>query len=203
MPTIYRIQCKACGKGPKVDNGLAGWVATDGREGGEILPDGYLALRLDDGEFKPLPHPAEASTLRGLGFTWKEAARQNRLFRVTFKICRTCGCLCEERQHNDWRTGCLAALISIPLTMILLKFVVNCSWGASLFGAYLSTFAIFGVVSLFNWTRWRKPNRELKLKKCPRCGMAEFTTISRAAGKALMCPHCQTQNMRCNVAGIS
>jgi hypothetical protein len=203
MPTIFRIKCKACGNGPNVDDGLAGWVTTDGRQGGQILPEGYLAIRLDSGEFKPLPHPAEESTLRGLGFTWNEAARQNRLFRVTFKICRRCGYLYEERQRHDWRTGCLAAVISVPLTVVLLKFVFNYGWGASLVGAYLSMLAIFGIVSLFNWTRWRKPNRELKLKECSKCGMAEFTTISRATGKAFMCPHCQTQNMQVTVAGIS
>jgi hypothetical protein len=203
MPNIYRMQCTACGKAPRVEGVLAGWVATDGREGGQILPDGYLALRLDNGEFKPLPHPAEASTLRQLGFTWTEASRQSRLFRVTFKICRKCGALYEERQHHDSKTGCLAAVISIPITVATLKFGFGRSWGLSLFSAYGVMLGVLGLVSLGNWLRWRKQNGELKLASCAKCQAKDFATIPKVARQVLMCSHCQTKNVHCNLAGLS
>lgn len=201
MPTIYRIQCSACGKGPKADNGLAGWVTSDGCQGGEVFPEGYLAVRLDDGALKPLPHPIESSTLQGLGLTWVEATRQNRLFRVTFKICQKCGRFHTERQHHDPRTGCLIALTVAPIMVAALKYVAKLSWGSSLFGAYPGMVAIVGMIWLINWLRWRKQNSELKLSGCSNCGCANLATISKMAGKVLMCPHCQTQNMHCVVAG--
>jgi|GEM_PF-3058400 len=203
MPTIYRLQCAACGKSPEVEGALAGWVTTDGGEGGQILPDGYLALRLDNGEFKPLPHPVEASTLRQLGFTWAGAARQSRLFRVTFKICQTCGTLHEERQHQGSQTGCLVATVSIPVSVITLKFGFGHSWGSSLFSAYGLMLGVIGLVSLVNWLRWRSKNAELKLASCAKCQSKAFITIPKAVRQVLMCPHCMTQNVRCNIAGMS
>lgn len=203
MPSIYRLQCTACGKAPGADGTLAGWVTTDGREGGQILPDGYLALRLDSGEFKPLPHPAEASTLQRLGFTWAEASRQSRLFRVTFKICCHCGALHEEPQHHDLQTGCLAATISIPITIMSLKFGFGRSWGSSLFSSYGVMLGIMGLVPLGNWLRWRKQNIKLKLVKCAQCRADDFITLPKACRRVLMCSHCQTQNLHCNSAGIS
>lgn len=203
MPTVYRLKCAACGTTPKVEGALAGWFTTDGQEGGQILPDGYVAVRLDNGEFRPLPHPAEDTTLRQMGFTWTEASRQNRLFRITFKICRQCGALHEERQHHDAKTGCLAAVISIPITVMTLRFVLGRSWGLSLFSAYGAMLGVLGLVSLVNWLRWRRQNQELKLTRCVTCQGRDFTTIPKIVRQVLMCPHCHTKNMHCNIAGIS
>lgn len=203
MPTIYRLQCDACGKSPEVESALAGWVTTDGRKEGRILPDGYLAVRLDNGEFKPLPHPVEDSTLRQLGFTWAGAAKQSKLFRVTFKICHTCGTLHEERQHQDSRTGCLVATVSIPISVITLKFGFGQSFGSALFGAFMATMVVMGIFLLANWLRWRSRNDELKLASCAKCHSKKFITIPKAVRQVLMCPHCMTQNLRCNIAGMS
>ena len=203
MPTIYSIQCTSCGEGPGADNGLAGWVRADGRKGGKVFPEGYLAVRLDDGTLKPLPHPIESSALQGLGLTSAQVARQNRLFRVTFKICRKCGCLHTERKLDDPRTGCLIAMTLGPIMVAVLRYVAKVSWSSALFGAYLGMVAITGMIGLINWLRWRKQNFELHLSSCSKCGGADLATIPKVAGQVLMCPHCQTQTMRCDLVGKS
>lgn len=86
-----------------------------------VLPEGYLAIKLDSGEFKPLPHPAETSTLKSLGYNWNSAARQGRLYRVTFKICKKCGTFHEECQHHNGMAGCLLALIAFPAAVVAAK----------------------------------------------------------------------------------
>jgi hypothetical protein len=203
MPTIYRIQCQTCGKGPAVSNCLAGWVATDGGKGGMILPEGYLAVKLDSGEFKSLPHPAEASTLKSLGYNWNSAERQGRLYRISFKICKKCGTFHEECQHHNGMAGCLLALIAFPVVMTAAKLVYKASWGGAVFVAYLSTIAVWGVIVAASWLRWRKPNSQLRLKSCSKCAATEFTTIQRANGKSLICPHCGSKSMHCAIAGMS
>lgn len=203
MPIVYRIQCQSCGKGPGLSNFLAGWVTTDGGQGGTILPDGYLAVKLDNGEFKSLPHPVETSTLKGLGYSWNSAARQGRLHRIGFKICTKCGTFHEEQAHHNGMAGCLLGLASTPIALIALKFGLKTGWGTALFGACLLMFAIWGVVAFGSWWRWREPNSRLKLKSCCKCGATEFTTIQKSVGKTLICPQCGTAAMRCAIAGMS
>jgi len=56
MPIVYQLECAACGR--------------------RTISAGHLALRLDSGEFVPLPHPAESSRLREFGLTphrWSSA----------------------------------------------------------------------------------------------------------------------------------
>src|SRR6476660_3159769 len=107
MPTVFRIQCQACGAAPTSAGGVAAYVVFDGQKDGVILPEGYLALRRNDGELVCLPHPLEGLRLEAEGFSWKEAFRQGRLFYVTFKVCTNCGTLHEEVQHHEDPTGCL------------------------------------------------------------------------------------------------
>src|ERR1043165_583285 len=169
MPIVYRIKCEVCGKSPEADGPLAGWVTTEAGGCGQILPEGYVAVRLDSGEFKPLPHPLETRTLEKLGFTWVQAAREGRLFRVTYKICRKCGRLHEERQHRDTRAGCLAAVFSLPIAVAVLKFGHKSDWIASLIGGYFVMMAVLASMQLFNWIRWLKQNAGLKLQRCSKC----------------------------------
>lgn len=203
MPTIYRLKCDACGKAPEVKKALAGWVATDGRENGHILPDGYLAVRLDDGRFEPLPHPIESSVLQDLGFTWPEAKRKGRLFRITFKVCQKCGTVHEEPQHSDPQAGCLASVVSVPIAVIILKFGVQLNWVDSFFGAFAAMFVVAGIAALVNRWRWSKQNSELRLKDCSNCRMSDFTTIAKMDGKTIICPHCKKCSLQCNRAGMS
>lgn len=203
MPAIYRAKCTSCGGTPDADTGVAGWVTTDGRKGGKIMSEGFLALKLDSGEFKCLPHPIEDSCLKGHGFTWVRASRESRLFRVNFMVCEGCGLVCNEYQHHDSRTGCLFAFVTAPGTILFLKYVIGSNWLASIFGAWFGMFAVFGGVAIFNRIRWRARNVTLKLSACPSCRGTKFTPVSRANGKSLMCPHCHTLNMRYEPAGIS
>lgn len=167
-----------------------------------ILPEGYLAVKLDNGEFKPLPHPAETSTLKSLGYNWN-SARQDRLYRITFKICKKCGTFHEERQHHHGVAGCLLALIAFPAAVVVAKLGFKASWSGAIFGAYLSTIAVWAIIAITYWLRWRKPNAQLQLKACSKCAATEFTTIQRSKGKALVCPHCGTETMHCTMAGMS
>ena len=203
MPLVYRLQCENCGKSPTVKGVLAGWVTTDGGKAGVILPESYLAVKLNSGELECLPHPVEQSTLEGLGFKWATAAKEGRLVTVTFKICEQCGSLNEEGQIRDPRGGCLVAVISAAIVVIALKLFASTRWPAALFVAYLTMLSVFGAVAISNWLRWRGGNLRLRLKSCSHCQGVEFLTIRQATRKAVICQHCRTQNVRCKAAGIS
>jgi hypothetical protein len=203
MPAIYRAMCLSCGGTPDAKGGVAGWVTTDGRKGGKILSESFLALKLDSGEFVCLPHPIESSRLKGYGFTWVQASRQSRLFHVKLIICEGCGLICEEYQHHDSRTGCLLAFLTAPAMILFLKCTIKLGWLTSIFGAWFGMFAVLWGVGMFNRMRWRWRNAALKLRNCSACGGTKFISVSRAAGKSLMCPQCHTPNMRYDAAGIS
>lgn len=203
MPSVYRIECTHCGRSPNPGNGVAGHVTTDGRKGGKILPEGYLALKLEDGQYAVLPHPVEDSVLKQHGYAWIGASRHGRLFRVTYLICAQCGQLQKEYQHHDSRSGCLVAIISVPMATLLLKFWLGMALGLSLVMSCFVMTGVFGLVSLANWLRWRGANRLLKLTACADCGGGKFKTIPQAVSKAFPCPFCKTNNMRYDWAGVS
>jgi hypothetical protein len=203
MPTVYRIQCETCGKGPDITHCLAGWVTTDGSRSGVVLPEGYVAVKLDGGEFKPLPHPAETSTLKSLGYNWDSAAKQGRLYRVAFKICKKCGTFHEERQHHNGIAGCIPGLITFPVAAIVAKLALKSAWISAMCVAYLSTVSVAGIVGIASWVRWRRANSQLRLQKCAKCAATEFMTIPKAKGKALICPHCGIETVHCTIAGKS
>jgi hypothetical protein len=202
MPGIIRIECTACGQGPALETPLAGWVTTDGKKGGRILPDSYLALKLETGGFVPLPHPIEGSRLKQHGFTWARAAKEGRLFCVTYKICTACGLIHEERQIQNQRLGCNIGFFGAVVALILFKFIVKVNWGLSLLLSYFAAIGMYGMAELLDKGRWRQANQELKLKCCT-CGNIEFITISKAIGKMLPCPFCKTRNMKYTAAGKS
>jgi len=203
MPVIYRAICSSCGGTPNSNGGVAGWVTTDGRKDGKILSEGFLALKLENGDFVCLPHPIEDSRLRGHGFTWVRASRESRLFRVNLMICEGCGLISEEYQHHDSRTGCLFAFMAAPALIFFLKFVIKFAWALSFFGAWAGMFAVLWGVAHLNKMRWRERNAALKLRNCSACGGTKFVSVSQATGKSLMCPHCHTLNMHYAAAGKS
>jgi hypothetical protein len=203
MPTIFRVECTACNLGPEVVGAVAGMVITDRRGGGHTLPEGYLAVQLDSGELIRLPHPVEGLVLQRHGFTWTQAGNQGRLFRVTFQICSQCGLLHEERQIHDPRYGCGASFVVAAITIALCKLGIGLNWEFSLLTGYFAMLGVLALVVAVNRARWRKANQALKLPSCSGCGSPEFTTIPKAVGKALPCPHCTTHNVRCTIAGTS
>ena len=151
-----------------------------------------------------MPHPAEASKLTSLGYNWNSAARQGRLYRITFKICRKCGTFHEERQHNLGMAGCLVALITFPALVAAAKLAFEADWGGAIFGAYLSMFAaVGGILAEAFWLRRRRSNSQMRLKACSKCAATEFTTIPKSVGTMLICPRCGTETMRCTMAGKS
>lgn len=203
MPTVYRIQCESCHSGPDTIRGVAGYVTTDGRKGGIILPESYLAVRLDNGEMVCLPHPVEHSRLNGLGFTWSRAVREGRLFRISYKFCQKCGTLNEECRHTTGSAGCLPALVASLLITISLRFLMHVSWPGSLFGGYLALMAVFLAFALAIRFRSRKVDAEAKSRPCTNCQSNDFITIPKAVGQPIICPFCKTRSMYCQIAGIS
>jgi hypothetical protein len=203
MPTVYRIRCDACGRGPDAHEGVAGYVATDGKSSGVVLPDGYLAVRLDSGVFVALPHPLEESTLSAQGFTWRQASKEGRMHRMTYKVCQRCGLLHEERQLHDGRAGCMPAVAVGIAIFVFIKFAVHRSWSLALFVGYLGMIAGWFLVMLGTMFRWKKQNSTTKLRDCAACHATELITFERAVGKLLPCPYCHTTNMRYTCAGLS
>jgi len=175
----------------------------DGRDGGVVLPVGYVAVQLSNGELACLPHPVEESTLREHGLTWRQASRQGRLFRVEFKICERCGTLHEERRIYDGQAGCLPGVIGGFATIPLIHFGAQVSWIGSMFGGYFTVLAIWLFVSLCLHLKWRRRNKATRIRRCNQCAAKELSTIQKVAGKAIMCPFCHTKQMRYELAGIS
>jgi len=203
MPLIYRIKCEACGKEPIMKSFVAGWVTTDREKGGTILPDGYMALKRETGEFVCLPHPIEHRRLESYGFTWNQAAKQKRLYRVTFKICATCGLINEEASIVNQRLGCGAGIIAAITSMVVFRVVINLNWPLSLFLGWVICFATYFVTERINKVRQEKSDPALSLKSCSGCGESNFVTIPSAEGTTMPCPMCKAKAMEYRGAGFS
>lgn len=203
MPLVYGIRCTECLQSPHPGGGVAGYVATDGGKDGAILPEGYFALKLDDGTSVCLPHPIEDSSLREHGYSWRQAAREARLLWITVKICRSCGTLHEEARIHDGGRGCVPSVITSLLVLLGAKFALRWSWGWSLLLAYAVLLGVVTAAALFNRLRWRSENQRFTLRQCRSCGGRGFYTLSRARGKSLPCPFCKSRAMRCDLVGIS
>ncbi|HYG35620.1 MAG TPA: hypothetical protein VEC99_12590 [Clostridia bacterium] len=203
MPTVYRIQCSVCGYSPQVNSGLVGYVTTDGRKAGKILAEGYLALKLDSGEFVCLAHPSEQRILQQHGFTWAGAACRGRLFSVMFKLCKECGALYEERQLSSMQAGCSVGAIIALGAVLGMKLILSISWPLSLLGGYFAGLAVFGFVEVLNRWRWRKPNAELRLRECAHCKGTQFVSLLKATRNPLPCPSCGNKGLQVQAAGIS
>src|ERR1044072_5088277 len=94
MGTLYHKSCAHCDadREPSITfDGFVGAVVSDRSRGGEIIADGYLAFLNSDRELIPLPHPAEQSTLKQQGETWRHATLNGRLLRIENLVCRDCG----------------------------------------------------------------------------------------------------------------
>ena len=204
MPPIYRLQCTQCNVPPQVGGGVAGYVNMDGRKGGTVLPDAYLAVKRDDGSYVCLPHPVEEMTLEAEGFTRKQATREERLFHVTYKICRHCGVIHEEYSHcSDPFAGCLPGLIVPTVALLIFRFGLGFTWILSVSFAIATFYGLLIVFERIERRRWRSKNQKLKVRKCVSCGHEKFYTLGKASGKSLPCPTCGSKTMRCDCAGIS
>jgi hypothetical protein len=200
MPVVYRVQCESCGKSPPLPDLDS---AHSSVEIGKVLSDSYAALKLSDGTFLPLPHPAESVILEKKGLTATQAIRQKRLYHVTYKVCKQCGSIHLEYQLQQFTDGCMIVLATIPITVAVLKFGFRQDWAVSLTRTLLAMF-LFGVcLSLFNQVRWRRQICQTKLHACPKCNTHGLVRISELNGKTIVCPHCQSQSMRFHILGIS
>lgn len=175
----------------------------DEGQGGVVLPDSYLALRLDTNQVIPLGHPLETSTLENHGFTWRKASKENRLFRVQFKVCQQCGLLHEESNLHTLNEGCTFAFLSGVAIVFGLKWFGHLAWDIALLAGFL------GMVVISNLITWgmrkRKANQEStsRLLECTACHGREFFTIAEAVGRLLPCARCHQPKMRYSIAGKS
>jgi hypothetical protein len=203
MPTVYRIQCDACGRAPESEGGVVGYVATGGRQAGTVLPDSYLALRIDNGSLVPLPHPLETAKLKEQGFTWRQASSEKRLYRIRFKVCKCCGVLHEERRLDEGRYGCTLSLIVGVAAVFLVRWAAHRPWASALFTGYLGMLVTWCLAALV--ARWplRKENSKDRLRQCAACHSRELVTLVKASGQVLPCPYCHEPQMRYSIAGIS
>lgn len=213
MGRVYRLTCTACGQAPELRHEVRGFVVVPAagpapgaapveRPKWTGVTDGYLGLLLDSGELVTVPHPGEHFTIERHGFTVEGAAREHRLFWVSFKICRDCGVIRREAQVHD-QSGCLPMLISLPVFFLTLMFLLRLSWATSIFFAFVGMWFVALLASLIAWARWHKRNLELKVPNCPRCGGTRFVTVENAGFRRLMCPHCRTRNVRVQFYAIS
>jgi len=208
MGTIYRAYCEKCDRGTtaRADwKGFAGCVTSYDGTGGGTLHTGYwLAVLTDGGDIVPLPHPIEDSTLRQLGYKWKEVAHRGRLLGITNVVCLSCGTLNEARRitvSGDY--GCLTGLLGGAVCFLLLKTFTGMAFPLVLLTSYLVLFSPWVVVPL--WLRWRYNERQasLALRNCTKCGSTKFVPLSRATKAIHKCPRCGELSMRYSIAGRS
>lgn len=201
MPVVYRAECESCGKGPATNKALVGWVTFDGREGGVILPESYLALKLNSGELACLPHPLESSTLRGHGYSWSRAAFSGRLFRVTYLICTGCGTINEQRQIETGAGGCSVGYFTGIVSIIPLRFLILDSWWQAIGMGFLLMVLTYSTAEFVFSRRWSKQNAAMRLTQCNHCQTNKFITVGEATKKLTICPQCGENSMRYSIAG--
>jgi hypothetical protein len=203
MPDVYRIRCGNCSQVSDVGGKVGGYVTVDGRDDGLVLPDSYMAIKLDDGTLECLPHPDEDAVLKEHGFTWVSAEARGRLFIVEYKICAACGALHEEVQVSTFNIGCIVFLLVLAAALPVFRFAVDCSWGISLVTASMLALSAIIVVGQFQKIEQRKKGGARILRQCPSCGHDRLLTFSKARGKTLPCPFCKASAVTCTCAGIS
>lgn len=203
MPVVYRLICSNCSGDSQEVEGVAGFVSSGERLGGTVMPASYLAFQRDDGELVCLMHPLENSILEANGGEFDRSSRSGRLFRVTYKVCKDCGTMNEEKQIHDARFHCLLTPILMVSTFCIARFILNLHSLTSFGLIYVPLFALGGISSLLYRHRWGKLNDSMKLKACVECGGSNFTTIPKLKGQSNVCPTCKTHNLECVSAGIS
>jgi len=203
MPLIYRIKCEACGKEPIMKSFVAGWVTTDREKGGTILPDGYMALKRETGEFVCLPHPIEHRRLESYGYTWDQAVNQGRLFDIKFKICTTCGLINEDPEICHPQIGCFPVLIASAVSITLFKWLLKLNWPLTLLLGICICYAVACYVDYLNKLRRLKGDQNLRLNKCSACSGVDFIEIPQIGERLMPCPLCKAQAMKYTGAGIS
>jgi hypothetical protein len=199
VPGIFRIRCSRC-EGPQL---RIGSETFDTRKDGVVLLDSHVVFKQDDGQFLALRHPGESYDLEKLGWTWEKAKTQQRLFRVTYKICQQCSCVNEEKEHVSGEAGCGPAVVAMALAFAALKFWAGNSGARAGIGAFGIGCLMYPASNFFYKLRFKKPNAQLRVHGCAQCGSTNLITLSGAHNKNVICPACKNQSLSITNEGIS
>lgn len=203
MPTVFRITCSNCGKHQETTGEVAGFFSPDGKTGGQVIPEGFLALKLPDGNFLCLPHPIEGSALENNGYSFDRAIKEGCLFSISFKVCTECGQLHEEKQHVSSNRGCLPAMVAVLAFMLTLRFVLDFTWSASFLSSLVFTLILLALAEYVHSLRWNKENALLKVVCCSRCNKPNMKSLGQLSGKTIPCPFCGRRSVQIDIAGRS
>jgi hypothetical protein len=173
MPVIVRVTCAGCGHDEYI---MDHFVFFDGT--------GFVGLR----------HPGERHDLERLGYTWKSALLEGRLYRNGYFVCLDCRSLVLRRtlaQPTRWdflefsfdldKFTKVTLWIVAPLLMVL-ALVYN--WSGCLVGAVL---VILGITVEWIASRLRRRATERQLREARQrlCEMADAKSREQ-----LECSHC-------------
>jgi len=163
--------------------------------------DCYLAVRLDNGNFKVLHHPGEKYALAEAGFTREEAISQGRLASVQIVACKHCGHVAKRYRvanSQNCLVSCLIAVLPyvLLLTMQTVPFLVRllCAYFLSLLIMYLYE----------SWLRlwdWDTQQKLPQLRNCAHCAGKEFAELRKC--RELLCPQCNQKTLRYKMVAIS
>lgn len=120
-----------------------------------------LAIQMDDGSLKCLPHPREDTYCEREGLTLEQAYERGRLFRETFYVCRSCGRMGEIIEPCRWRQMHLIPpqtfLGDLKLMLWIAGFALPVSLWLRWWGAVA---AVLLTVVVFPLNEWRKRHKE-------------------------------------------
>jgi predicted Zn-ribbon and HTH transcriptional regulator len=203
MPDIYRIYCNDCDKtaDSEFPKGVGGYVGSKEKPRGKLMANHYLELVLDD-KTVVLPHPVEFSVLNSNNYTWRKAAAEARLVRVTPALCRKCGTANENRKLDSLATGCLYSVILMIGYGISLKLSKQ-SFLSHIITAAIPVILLEVVRRIVFGIKYRKRLEILKPKPCSLCGSLDFVTLENALKQTFPCPTCGKNSLRCQIAGRS
>lgn len=118
-----------------------------------------LALQLDDGSLKCLPHPAEEGACEQEGLTLDQASERGRLYRETFYVCDHCGRGGEIIEQVKYRgvvlfpqTAWGDVKLAVGLAVVITPILVWLRW----WPAVAAISATLGVYPLMEWWKRRK-----------------------------------------------
>lgn len=127
-----------------------------------LLSDG-LALQLDDGKLRFLPHPGEGDSCEKYGLKLHDASDRGRLFQQDYVICRNCGGHGARTKPAKYRSSAIGEPIAWSTYRMLVA--IACAWMAIAcwFRWWLAA-AVIGLPLIIStpWDRWKYERRRRK-----------------------------------------
>lgn len=204
MGVLYCKSCQHCDTRQNIT--FAGFVAaviTNRDACGDIIPEDYLAFLRSDHDLVVLPHPLEASSLKGAGGSWNNAVRNGRILRFVNLVCTDCGTINTTAQVHSGGLGCFTGLIAAILAVGANVWLLQLHWTLEFGVVWLALCAPGLACDVYVRRRHANSAAPYQFVGCTNCGGDAAIPLSAAKSRKLPCAKCGQNSVTISYAGKS